>query len=227
VAFSPDGRSLAASGTPGGVILWRLRAVPPAGGHGPRLSLDRPVRLSAQPSKSLCFHPDGHLLAWAETSPGTNHEGALRVWDLEAGSEHPFRLSHPAGAILSIAFRPDGKELVRAGRDGEVEVWDIATRQRLLIPMPASLTRKAPGPGAIVALSSDGKWLAQQAIAARVWDLEGRALLLLLPQEQSTPYCVGLSPNKEHLAVGTSDGGLVLWNLPAIRSQLAEIGLGW
>jgi hypothetical protein len=32
---------------------------------------------------------------------------------------------------------------------------------------------------------------------------------------------------KEYLAVGTAEGGLVLWNLPAMRSQLAEIGLGW
>jgi hypothetical protein len=35
------------------------------------------------------------------------------------------------------------------------------------------------------------------------------------------------SPNKELLAVGSEHGGIALWNLPKIKAQLAEIGLGW
>jgi hypothetical protein len=29
------------------------------------------------------------------------------------------------------------------------------------------------------------------------------------------------------LAVGTSSGNVVIWNLPKVNAQLAEIGLGW
>jgi WD40 repeat protein len=40
-------------------------------------------------------------------------------------------------------------------------------------------------------------------------------------------YCLAWSPNGEQLAAGTADGGLVVWNLPRVRAQLAAIGLGW
>jgi hypothetical protein len=35
------------------------------------------------------------------------------------------------------------------------------------------------------------------------------------------------SPNRERLAVGTSDDGLEIWNLPEINAKLTAIGLGW
>jgi hypothetical protein len=35
------------------------------------------------------------------------------------------------------------------------------------------------------------------------------------------------SPDKSLLAVGSSHGGLAIWNLPRIKSELSRIGLGW
>jgi len=79
----------------------------------------------------------------------------------------------------------------------------------------------------VIALSADGDWLAQQGTAVKVWDLESRKLLLVLPEEHGTPWCLAWSPNKELLAVGSEHGGIALWNLPKIRAQLAGIGLDW
>jgi WD40 repeat protein len=41
------------------------------------------------------------------------------------------------------------------------------------------------------------------------------------------PWCFAWSPDKRFLAIGSSDGSLVIWNTPKIRAQLAEIGLDW
>ena len=45
---------------------------------------------------------------------------------------------------------------------------------------------------------------------------------------QSSPViALAWSPNRSYLAVGSADGGLALWDLPAVRSKLARLGLDW
>jgi hypothetical protein len=78
----------------------------------------------------------------------------------------------------------------------------------------------------MVALSSDDKWLAVSG-AITIWDMRRRELLLALPEEQSTNWSLAWSPDRQRLAAGFSDGSLVLWNIPRIRAQLAQIGLDW
>jgi WD40 repeat protein len=68
-----------------------------------------------------------------------------------------------------------------------------------------------------------------------IWDMEARKLLVsLLPERsavsslgQRAICCVGWSPDGRLLAVGASDGGLEVWNLPKVNAKLSEIGLGW
>ena len=60
-----------------------------------------------------------------------------------------------------------------------------------------------------------------------VWDMHKRELLLALPEEHGFNWGLAWSPNRELLAASFSDGSLVLWNIPRIRAQLAEIGLDW
>ena len=69
--------------------------------------------------------------------------------------------------------------------------------------------------------------LAQQGRSISLWDLEKRRLLLVLPERQSLPWSFAWSPDKQRLAVGLSDGGLVVWDLTAVRAHLAEIGMDW
>jgi WD40 repeat protein len=130
--------------------------------------------------------------------------------------------------ILSLAFRPDGKEVALVGPTLTPELWDIATGQKLFsFPGGESNGCRYSGIASVIALSADGTWLAQQGTAVKVWDLESRKLLLVLPEEHGTPWCLAWSPDKELLAVGSEQGGIALWNLPKIRAQLAGIGLGW
>jgi len=77
------------------------------------------------------------------------------------------------------------------------------------------------------ALIADCPWFGEGAMAPRIWDLETKRLLLVLPQERALPSCFAWSPNKEFLAVGLPGGELGIWSLPKIKAQLDELGLGW
>ena len=60
-----------------------------------------------------------------------------------------------------------------------------------------------------------------------VWDLNKRELLFALPEERGTIWSMAWSPDKSLLAVGSSHGGLAIWNVHKIKSKLSRIGLGW
>src|SRR5262249_2799160 len=63
--------------------------------------------------------------------------------------------------------------------------------------------------------------------AVTVWDLNTRQLLFALPEERGTIWSLAWSPDKRLLAVGSSHGGIVLWDVPRIKTELSRIGLGW
>jgi WD40 repeat protein len=143
-------------------------------------------------------------------------------------------------SVLSLAFHSPSGQLGFIGPGLLPEFWDIASGQRAFsfggdgFELASSqdlfggvVRGSGGGRGGIMALSLDGSWLAQNGTMVRVWDVEKRELLLVLPEEPSVPWCFAWSPDRKLLAVGSPDGGLQIWNMPIIRSQLAEIGLDW
>src|SRR5262249_25434956 len=52
-----------------------------------------------------------------------------------SGEERPLPRRHKA-AVLSLAFTPDGKALVSAGRDGAAWMWDVAARRASRAVLP-------------------------------------------------------------------------------------------
>jgi WD40 repeat protein len=146
----------------------------------------------------------------------------LLVWDL---GNSQWRLAPPSR--LSAESRPfrNGRQFVDAGPKGFPEVWDGASGQTVFSLESEALKLGFYPHG--MALSADDTWLAQNALAPGIWDLESRKLLLILPEERTTRSHFAWSPNKDLLAVSAPSGQLVIWNLPRMRSELAKIGLDW
>jgi WD40 repeat protein len=112
VAFSPDGKTLAAGLASGDVHLFDVASggqVATLSGHGGRV-------------RWLGFHPDGRSLAVAGLWP----DHTVFVWDL-ATRKQPRRLPGHGSEVLSGAWRADGRLLITAGStDGTVRLWDLS-----------------------------------------------------------------------------------------------------
>jgi WD40 repeat protein/serine/threonine protein kinase len=235
LAFSPDGRYFAACGLPSGLTLWRLEFQPGSVGKKARLQLETVVYFAEAFVQFVCFSPDSNLLVRCDGLTAL-------LWDLRTSRPLPSLPAKQVSPQNSLAFRPDGKQVTVIGPSLAPEVWDVVSGQRVFaFPSPLPLSpfegrgvRGGESEGSrvayiasVIAQSTDGTWLAQQGTAIKVWDLESRKLLLVLPEERSTPWCMAWSPDKRLLAVGLEHGGIAIWDLPKMRAQLASIGLDW
>ncbi len=138
LAFSPDGRLLAAAISDGMIRLYDLatgREREPLPGEEPvarpevvdgqsTVFLDAP-----QPMYCLAFSPDGTVLA-----SGTDNVVAYRrdlglaaiyLWDVARGRELHRILAHQQ-VVVSLSFSPDGKTLASTGGEKVIRLWDVA-----------------------------------------------------------------------------------------------------
>jgi eukaryotic-like serine/threonine-protein kinase len=203
VAFSPDGKILAACGN--GLTIWRAAEGEKGAGNAPRMSFKRVAHLPGTRSLYLRISPNGKLLAWVD------YELLLCVWDLENGREIPFAGPPVANGWRSLAFYPEGDHLTFDSVSGMVETWDIRNSRSV-----SSLGRGGGG-----TTSKDGRWLATSSL----WSPTG-SRVFSLPSERPC-WSRAVSPDGEHLADGMIDGGLVIWSVPRIQAELARIGLAW
>ena len=236
VAFSPDGKVLAAIGEYGKVWLWRL--ADPI--HPTRIG--QLMTGTAESLMSLAFSPDGKTLAVGGGDQVTaSVDGKVWLWNL-ADPAHPARigrpLTGPAGFVRSLAFSPDGKTLdaaceasVVGGSNGKVWRWNLTDPAR-----PARLGQpltEPAGDSEPVAFSPDGQILAAVSADRKVWlwNLADPARPARLGQPLTGPtgllMSLGFSPDGKTLVAGNDSGKIWRWNLtdptrPARRSQLTD-----
>src|SRR5262249_17956592 len=148
LAFSPDGRTLAA-GDGQDVRLWDLAS-------GMEV---RTLRGHTGPVFSVAFGDDKRLASGSR-------DGTVRLWDAVAGSGQ----ERAAGVRAAwVGFGPDGKTLTATG-EGRLKQWDPATGREL-----AARTLEEAGPGSLAVLGPDGTTVAGGFGDERVrlWDLPG------------------------------------------------------
>jgi WD40 repeat protein len=107
VAFSPDGRTLAAGSYDGGVRMWRLRT---------QALLGALPTVSSKGIYSVAFSPDGRTLA------AGGEGGRVQFWDTATRDPLGSPLSANDKTVESIAFGPDGS-LATGADDGTVRLW--------------------------------------------------------------------------------------------------------
>lgn len=188
VALNADGSFLAAAGLDTTIYVWRLAEYLPAlGGHTTEVtdlvftndssrllsaSTDGTVRLY-NPNDRAFYRSFGYRLGpiWGlalnaqnTTFAAADEHGVVAQWDLN--SYQPVaRAQTNASGLTSLAYLPDGRQLLTGARDGAVQIWDGAHLARTL---------RASGPSVnSVALTSDGRVAAAAGLegSVSVWNL--------------------------------------------------------
>jgi serine/threonine protein kinase/WD40 repeat protein len=207
VAFSPDGKVVAACGD--GLTIWRVAEAEKAARNAPGLSFKRMAHLPGTRSLSLCISSDGSLLAWVDQNK------VICLWDLANGREIPF-LGPPLWTGWGgLAIYPDSHHLTFGTSREIIETWDSRSGRRV----------SNWGKGTGIGTSPRGRWVMGPDLT--LWSYQTAARLFSLPQESGVVWCGASSPDGESVAVAMADGGLVIWNVPRIQAQLAQIGLEW
>jgi WD40 repeat protein len=169
LAFSPDGKTLAAGQADGTVAMLDA-----ATGARQR-SLTGHINIVV--SRAVQFSPDGKTLATG------SFDGTVRLWDVASGSQKA-ELSGHGLRVLSISFSPDGRTLASTSDEGgQLIVWDTeqaGVANRLLV-----------GQGLITSImfSQDG------AVLGTV-GYNGAARLQLLSQERFRTLLGAAAANK-------------------------------
>ncbi|MBC8872197.1 MAG: protein kinase [Planctomycetes bacterium] len=225
LAFSPDGRSLAAAGVDG--VVQIADSVSGESRH------TLPAHLGIF---GAVFSNDGKMLA------SSGDAGTVRVWDFRSGHVVGEQ-RHGGVSIRGLSWAPDGNSLARGAFPWDTAwVWDFRADRRITIgtdsivsttawspdgktlaigasgkaflvdPTTGERIHEFPGGSARVAWSTEGKRLAvSQGNKIRICDTQSGEILLVL----DNPGRVGRlkwSWDDKMLAVGTDNASVCLWD---------------
>ena len=121
-----------------------------------------------------------------------------------------------------LAFDSTSANLVFVSDQGMAEFWDVS-RDARSFHLGETGHFKAPQ----IAVSPDGNWLAGLVApdVVEVWNIRQRKRVYWFRPERSAVWSLAWSRDNQSLAVGFSDGGLVIWSLSMIRDELQQMGL--
>jgi WD40 repeat protein len=211
IAFSPDGKTLATSGTESiirsvsTIVLWDI--------SGKKKPLDFPT--NQRTINSMAFSPNSKQLVTA------GEDGTARLWDT-SGKSLAVLKGHQ-GNVNSVAFSRDGKLLVTAGEDDTARLWETSGKRLALLKGHKYDVKSA------MFSPPDGKFIVTvgKNDTVRLWNKSGKQLPLL-KMAQGDINNVALSPDGKLLVTAGEDGTTGVWDtsgkpLPVLKGHKGNV----
>jgi WD40 repeat protein len=207
VAYAPDGRTIATSGSDGTAIIWDAA--------------------SGQPLRTLIGHTDWvRAIAYApdsRTVATASDDTTGIIWDVATGEQLTPLEGHTSW-VNGIAYAPDGQTLATAGSDTTAIVWDTTTGQPL-----HTLTGHTDWVRS-VAYAPDGQTLATASDdrSVMIWDAAtGQPLIPLGQATQGVGSAFAVSGDRGHLAIATDTAAIhdVAQEAPGRELDIGEVAI--
>jgi WD40 repeat protein/transcriptional regulator with XRE-family HTH domain len=192
VAFSPDGKLLAAGTANGEIRLWQVSNNTPLFTY--QAHTDRVW--------SLVFSPDSTILASGSS------DYTVRLWNVGTG-QCLHTISEHTNRVRSVTFNLDGSILASGSEDNTVRLWEVSTGRRII---------KLEGhtnPVRSIAFNPVGKVLASGSDdkTVRLWEVNTGQCFITLKGHTSQVWAIAFSPNGQVLASGGDDKTVRLWEV--------------
>lgn len=153
VAFSPDGKTLAAASHDMTVKVWDVAT-----------SKRSTLQGHTHAVFAVAFSSDGKTLASA------SGDMTVRLWDFATNKERAILQGH-TDSVMSVAFSPDGKTLASASYDKTVKFWDVATgKERATLHATQAVDSVAFSPNGRILATAGGSF--NKPGELKVWDID-------------------------------------------------------
>lgn len=183
LAFSPDGKQLAAGDEDEKVLLWNATTGARLGTE-PVCEFNNPTY---SPVHALAYSSRGYLAAGGR-------DPKVLLCDSTRWRSKPAvkRLEKHKAKVTTLVFSPDGETLASASEDGALILWDVPSEQFIFSLLPGSNDPEKQKPIFAVTFNRDGSRLLSAGSEIFVWDMSLESwrqradsiALRNLPQEQ-------------------------------------------
>ena len=212
VKYSPNGRYIASGGVDKALILWDALT-----GDLLRKNTDHIDYV-----RDVAFSPDSKMLAsagWDGQALVFDTFGGQRLATLKAGGtvavanavqayDKAKTMKGRSGNVTSVAFSPDGSELLTASGDHNLRTWNTTTWQLKTVLLGHTDevwdARYAPNGQYVVSGAWDN--------TARVWSLTEKRCVRTMPAHVSDVWAAAFSPDGQMIATGGGDRQVKIWD---------------